>query len=438
MPAPLQPVQSNPGLPKRADVVVIGGGIVGVCTAYFLANSGVSVALVEKGRIGAEQSSRNWGWCRQMNRDARELPLATRSLELWEDIQAEAGENLGFSRCGLLYLSDDKAELDGWAAWCKWAKGEGIETEVLDGAQAAQWGRASAKPWRGGIISPTDGVADPSVAAPGIARAVQKLGGTIHQFCAARGVERTAGAVSAVVTELGTIETSRVVMAGGAWASSFCNQLGISVPQSAVRSSILSIASVASDLPAAVHTKDVSLTRRGDGGYTLAISGLARVDPTLQSMRHLHRFLPIFLRRRAYLKPGGLQAFWSGHETIGKWDWDKPSPMERMRILDPRPDATAIAETLRRARLLFPELGTAVVQNAWAGYIDSTPDGVPVIDEVAPGFVLAAGMSGHGFGIGPGVGQMAADLAQGKTPALSHRPYSLARLQKGALDVAEF
>ena len=207
MPAPLHLVQSDLGLPRQADFLVIGGGIVGVCTAYFLAQSGVTVTLVEKGRIGAEQSSRNWGWCRQMNRDKRELQLASRSLELWEEIQAETGENLGFSRCGLLYLSDNEAELEGWANWCAWAKGEGIQTEVLNSDQAAHRAKASAKPWMGGIVSPTDGVADPSAAAPGIARAVQKHGGSIHQFCAARGVERRAGAVSGVVTEQGTIET---------------------------------------------------------------------------------------------------------------------------------------------------------------------------------------------------------------------------------------
>src|SRR6476659_701804 len=111
MPAPLTPVESSPSLPETADAVIIGGGIIGAFTAYYLARRGLKVALIEKGRVGAEQSSRNWGWCRQQNRDARELPMATKSLERWERFAADSGEDTGFRRCGLLYLSNDDEEL---------------------------------------------------------------------------------------------------------------------------------------------------------------------------------------------------------------------------------------------------------------------------------------------------------------------------------------
>lgn len=108
--------------------------------------------------------------------------------------------------------------------------------------------------------------------------------------------------------------------------------------------------------------------------------------------------------------------------------------MERVRILDPRPSERILRETLARARLLLPALGSVPVQAGWAGYIDSTPDGVPVIDEAAnlPGFLLAAGFSGHGFGIGPGAGRLIAEMVTGKTPFVEHRQYRLARLNKGA------
>ena len=143
MPAPLLHIETSEALPDQADVVVIGGGIVGTCTAYYLARRGVRVALLEKGRIGAEQSSRNWGWCRQQNRDARELPMATKSLDLWEAMAGDIGESVGFRRCGLLYLSNDEAEIAGWARWRDFARGEGVVTHMLGAAEAAERGRAT-------------------------------------------------------------------------------------------------------------------------------------------------------------------------------------------------------------------------------------------------------------------------------------------------------
>src|SRR5690348_9974565 len=207
MPAPLAQVESSPKLPASADVVVIGGGIIGSFAAYYLQKRDLQVALVEKGLIGAEQSSRNWGWCRQQNRDARELPMATKSLELWERFTADTGEQTGFRRCGLLYLSNDERELAGWARWGELARSAGVTSHTLSAAEASERGRATGRSWRGGVYSPTDGTADPARAAPSVARALLKLGGTVHQHCAARGIETAAGRVSGVITERGSIRT---------------------------------------------------------------------------------------------------------------------------------------------------------------------------------------------------------------------------------------
>ncbi|HET6222426.1 MAG TPA: FAD-dependent oxidoreductase, partial [Dongiaceae bacterium] len=200
---PLRLVETSPNPPASADVVVIGGGIIGVFTAYYLARRGLSVAVVEKGRIGAEQSSRNWGWCRQQNRDARELPMATRSLELWEQFAADSGEDPGFKRCGLLYLSDDEAQIAGWAQWREFAKTTGVTTHMLSGREASERGQATGRAWKGGVFSPSDGTADPAKAAPAVAAALMKLGGTVHQNCAARGIEMEGGRLNGVVTEAG-------------------------------------------------------------------------------------------------------------------------------------------------------------------------------------------------------------------------------------------
>lgn len=441
MSAPLLHIETSPNLPKEADVVVIGGGVVGVFTAYYLARSGVKVALVEKGRIAAEQSSRNWGWCRQQNRDARELPMATKSLDLWDKIAEETGEDPGFKRCGLLYLSQDEAEIAGWARWRDFAKTVGVTTHMLSGAEAAERGKATARAWKGGVFSPTDGIADPSRAVPVVARGIMAAGGTVHQNCAARGLELSGGRVSGVVTEAGTIQTKTVVMAGGAWASSFCHQLGVRFPQAAVRASILSVAPGAIGLPDALHTSQVSLTRRHDGGYTLAISGRARVDVTPQQLRFSREFIPMFTRRWRSLAPGGIQGWCSGHETLSKWSLDEITPMERNRILNPKPDEGQISLTYQRARDLLPELAKTPIANRWAGYIDSTPDGVPAIGEIetVPGFILAAGFSGHGFGIGPGAGHMIADVILGREPIVDPNPYKPERLNRSAWGkVADF
>lgn len=441
MSQPLRLLETSPKLPARADVVIIGGGIIGVFASYYLARRGVSVAVLEKGRIGAEQSSRNWGWCRQQNRDARELPMATRSLELWEQFAADTGEDTGFSRCGLFYLSNDDADLERWARWRDFAKTAGVTTHMLSGSEATERGRATGRNWKGGVFSPTDGTADPGRAAPAVAAAMMKLGGSVHQQCAARGLELEAGRVSGVVTEAGTIKTRTVVLAGGAWASSFCRQLGIRFPVATVRQSMLRLAPVQQALPPALAGPNVAVTRRPDGHYVLAISGRGRVDPTPQLMRFAPQFAPMFAKRWRNVFPGGLEGIRWGHETLARWKLDAPTPMERARILDPKPDPAGVRETHRRAVALLPALRDAKIANTWAGYIDSTPDGVPAIGETkeVPGFVLASGFSGHGFGIGPGAGHLIADLVTGVPPIFDPAPFRPERFSQSAWGkVADF
>jgi glycine/D-amino acid oxidase-like deaminating enzyme len=434
MPAPLLHIETTPTVPTAADAVVIGGGIVGVFTAYYLARRGLSVALVEKGRIAGEQSSRNWGWCRQQNRDARELPIAMESLALWQQLAGELGEDVGFTRCGLLYLSDDEAEIETWARWNDVARPFGLTTHVFGPDEAAERGKATGRRWKGGVFSPSDGIADPSRAGPVVARGVVAAGGSVHQMCAARGLETEGGRVSGVITEAGTIRTRTVVLAAGAWASAFCRQLGVRFPQASVRASILAVGPGSAGLPDALHTAAVSVTRRGDGGYTLAISGRGRVDPTPQKLRFAREFVPMFARRWRILAPGGLEGWRAGFETLERWRCDAPSPMERMRILDPSPDRRQIDDTYRRACSLLPALQGAPIAAAWAGYIDSTPDGIPAIGEVqgVPGLILAAGFSGHGFGIGPGAGHLVADLITGGRPLVDPEPYRPERLAASA------
>ncbi|NNF78573.1 MAG: FAD-binding oxidoreductase, partial [Rhizobiales bacterium] len=111
------PVRSDDELPKSAEVVVIGGGIIGAATALELAERGIDVVLCEKGHIAGEQSSRNWGWCRQMGRDVREIPLILESMRLWRNMNLRVGAETGFTECGILYLCKDERQLARNETW---------------------------------------------------------------------------------------------------------------------------------------------------------------------------------------------------------------------------------------------------------------------------------------------------------------------------------
>jgi glycine/D-amino acid oxidase-like deaminating enzyme len=185
----------------------------------------------------------------------------------------------------------------------------------------------------------------------------------------------------------------------------------------------------------------ITITRRGDGTYTLAISGLGKLDLTLQKLRYAKDFIPMFGRRWRSLSPGNLEGVRSGHEGTGRWRLDAPTPMERMRVLDPCVDEATLKEIRKRAIDLCPVIGASQVAASWAGYIDTTPDGVPAIGETKelPGLVLAAGLSGHGFGIGPGCGHLVADLVTGAKPIVDPEPYRPARLNESVWGkVADF
>lgn len=439
----LRRIESDAALPDRADVVVIGGGIVGAAAAYFLAKRGHSVALLEKGVVGGEQSSRNWGWCRKQNRDARELPLALRAMELWDQLNGEIGQDTGFRRCGLVYASDDAAQVAIWERWLATARDFGIDTRLLSGTEAAALSGAASSPgrrWVGGITAPSDGKAEPALASSVLAEGARQRGATIHQSLAARGLDISNGAVCGVVTEKGIIKTQSVILSGGAWASAFCRRHGVRFPQASARQTILRT-EVAPDLGEAIFTPDCALTRRLDGSYTLAISGKATLELTPQGLRFAREFMPMFVKRLKAIELGIGASFFRGPEALGSWSFDEESPFEKIRVLDPAPSRRAVKLTLARAHKLYPALRDVPVRECWAGYIDSTPDAVPVISPTVglKGLVLAAGLSGHGFGLGPGVGHLAADLAVGDAPIVDPRPFRHARLLDGSHgEVGEF
>ncbi|HVY16727.1 MAG TPA: FAD-binding oxidoreductase [Rhodopila sp.] len=433
MPSTVAAIASEGTLPHKADVVVIGGGIMGVSAAYYLARKGHSVALVEKGQIGAEQSSRNWGWCRLTGRSVPELEIARLSLSQWSSLAGETGRNLGFRRTGLLVVTDDPAELAGWERWEQIARERQLDGRVLSSGEVAKLLPQAGKTWLGGLYSPTDGCAEPFLAAPAIAEAARALGATLHQNVAARGLETEAGRVSGVVTEAGLIRTSAVLCAGGAWTSMFCRHHGISLPQAGVFASACRTERALEVTAGGVSAGQYAFLRRLDGGYTVAVAGGGRVELTPQGLRYGKQFLPLFLRRRRKLRLSVGRSFFRGPESAARWTLDAPSPFEAIRVLDPPADNRLIAAAMARFRADYPALAGLKVAQSWGGFIDSIPDARPVISAVEklPGFFLATGGSGHGFGMGPGCGRLAADLVAGDNPEIDPTPFRFSRFSDG-------
>ncbi len=434
MPALMRYVQDNAHLPDSADVVIIGAGIAGAATAYELARRGVRVVLLEKGLVSGEQSSRNWGWCRQQNRDERELPLSMYALRRWGELEAETGETLGFRRSGLVYATCNPQEIATWERWNQMAKGYGMHSEILNAQQAKAMTPGSRTAWRGGLSSPTDGHAEPALAAAGLVIAAQRLGAQLFQQCAVRGLDITAGRVSGVWTERGRIKTSSVLLAAGAWSSLFCRRHGIDLPLGNVIGTAFRTAPIAQAIAAPLYTPDFACRPQRDGSYTVSVSGKGRLEPGIQSLRYARQFYPTFKKRRNNLHISlGLRPFLHGPEAWVNWQFDRPSPFEKCRILDPAADRQIVEQGLAAMRNEYPALAGLQLAQAWGGMIDSTPDAIPVISAVPalPGLLISAGFSGHGFGIGPGAGRLAADLIMNADPIVDPAPYRYSRLVDG-------
>ena len=427
-------IASNEHLPQAADVVIVGGGIVGSSAAYFLAKQGISVALVEKGHIACEQSSRTWGWCRQQNRDHRELPISSVSMRLWDNLASEIGRDLGFRRTGLFYATDNPAVLAQWEAWQPIGKQAGVETRMLSAAEIAERIPEASRKWLGGVHSLHDGKAEPALATPFLAAGAQALGATIHQQCAARSLDIANGRVVGVHTEKGLIRANAVLCGAGAWASRFLRPHGISFPQAGVRQTAIRTKPVAADLGDCLYSPDFAMTRRLDGSYTLAISGKATIDITPQGLRYSREFLPQFMRRLKNVRVAVGQSFFSGPESLLSLMTDNDRIFERNRVLDPAPQQWLVRRILEGVCASFPQLANVEIDSAWGSLVDCTPDAVPVISKVdqVEGLVLAAGCSGHGFGMGPGIGFLASQLLRDETPCVDPTPFRLSRLVDGS------
>ncbi len=420
-------------LPGAVDVAVIGGGIVGCSSAYFIAREGLRVAVFEKGRIAGEQSGRNWGWVRQQGRSPVELPLMMRSLRLWLELREELGD-IGFRQGGSLYLAEHDKELAELEEWLSVAREHGLDTRLLDKQQLAAVLRTDGRRWSGALHTASDARAEPSRAAPAIARAAQRRGAQIFSQCAVRGIDRIAGRVRGVITERGRVAASMVVCAGGAWTSTFCRSIGITFPQLTVVGTVARTAPTREILDGEAWCPAIAIRRRADGGYTVAHGGSFLHSLTPNTLRHARKFLPAFLQGRDSIRVRLGREFFEVLRTPSSWAMDEVSPFERQRILQPAPEQQVLRQMRAALERCFPEIAPAAFVATWGGMIEASPDVLPVISHVdgQEGLLVASGFSGHGFGIGPGAGRLVADMVRGVADRNEVRAFRLQRFFDGS------
>ncbi len=431
-------IASDETLPASAEAVIIGGGIAGISAALELQARGLQVVVVEKGEVAAEQSSRNWGWCRQMGRDTREIPLILESMRLWREMNSTIQGDTGFRTCGIAYLAESEEEAAKYERWLiDHAKPAGIESRMISGAELDRVVPAAAARFKAALYTPSDGRAEPFIAVPAMARAFQKRGGLVFTQTAARGIETTAGRVSAVVTERGTIKTSLVLLAGGYWSRHFLANLAIDFPQLGVLAPVQRTTPLENGHATTFSGGKFTARKRADGGFTVTHNHLSVAEITPAHFKYFADFWPMLkLEWRGFRFRLG-QRFLDEARLKKTWKLDERTPFEEMRILDPEPAHGILDEALTALKTYFPAFAPVQVAERWAGIIDAAPDAVPVIAPVLaqPGLFLSSGYSGHGFGLGPGAGKLMAQLMLGEQSCVDPAPFRFERFRDGTRSV---
>lgn len=435
MPGPkVDDVEPSSEVPSRADVVIIGGGIIGTTTALELAERGLSVVLCEKGIVGGEQSSRNWGWVRMSRRDPRELDLMAASIRLWEGLSDRIGFDVGYRQCGIITPFPSREAREKNEAWLRHIDETQHRISSIDNDEVRSLLPEMNLQYEKALYAPNDGRAEPQRTAPAIARAAKAKGATILTNCAVRKIEVEGRTIVGVETERGRISSPAVVMAGGAWSRLLLREIGVTLPQLKVVNSVLRTEPVSGGPNITVRGHFFSVRRREDGGYTVSTLVANDHDLTPDSLRFLPNFIPVLKREWKSVRPRIGRRFFREWRDMQRIRPGRLSPFERTRILDPEPNLAMSNAALAHLAEAFPVFKNIKIAQHWAGVIDFTPDVVPVISGIdcMEGLTIATGFSGHGFGLGPGAGRLTADLVTKRTPIVDPTPFRFSRFSDGS------
>ena len=373
------------------DVAIIGGGLMGTWTAFFLRRRGCAVVVLDKGEVGAQASGVNFGNLRVQGRFAGQLPLSLRAHALWEQIEALIGEACEFEKTGHLYIALEEKQREKLEHNVADARPHGLMVELLEGADVRRRWPFLAPRVVAASYSASDATANPRLVTPAVARAAAALGAQILPRNRVVAIEKTAARFR-LTTDTGlVIEADQLVNAAGAWAGDIAASFGETVPMFAAG-------------PPQFVTEPVAYF----------------IEPSVQAVDGTVIFRQV---RRGNVVVAGYPR----------------GPSDRVNNRAPVPPAKTL-KTMALLGAIVPALvGTHVIR-VWSGIEGYLPDMLPVIGPSAttPGLLHAFGFCGHGFQLGPGVGLVLSELLLDGGSQTPLAPFAIERFASPhAIDTAQ-
>jgi sarcosine oxidase subunit beta len=372
-------------LPPRAEVVVVGGGIIGTSIAFHLAEAGVDVCLLEREQLASGSTSRAAGGVRAQFSDPLNIQLGLRSLEAFAHFGERPGAEIDLAQVGYLFLLDRPEDVDTFERNVALQNELGLPSRLVTVEEAA-----TLSPLAGleGVLAatycPLDGTASPEAAVQGYAAGAREHGAQIVTDCSVTGIDHESGEIYEVHTELGSIRTGVVVCAAGVWSPRIAELIGFELPVEPVFREV---------------------------GYTgpAELPGRFPLTVDFSTSLYFHREGP------------GLLFGLSDREQRPGFD-------------APPPEREWLEKVVEVAERRLPGLLEMGVAGGWRGYYDMSPDANALVGE-APGpsrFLYATGFSGHGFLQGPAIGEVVRDLVLEREPFVDVAPLGVARFERAA------
>jgi sarcosine oxidase subunit beta len=372
---------------KTADVVIIGGGIVGLSIAYHLAlkNAG-KVVLLEKGQLGEGSTSRCVGGIRTQFSTEINIRFSLESLKTFEAFQEEFGIAPEFRRIGYLFLTTTEQETEVFKENIRLQRKFGIPVEYLNGEEiGSRWSYLRVDDVLGGTFCAWDGYAGPNEVLSGFASGAKRAGVRIHEGTEVIGISTSKGRIRSVQTRDEEISTPVVVNAGGPYAASIGEMVGVKIPVKPLRRQIFITA------PFHLTSHPIPLT--------------------------------IDFHRGWYFRQEGDGLLLSG-------------PLDAEPSFNLNTEYEAMVEASENAMSRVPSLEKARIVRGWAGLYEISPDHHAILGRVpgVEGFIVANGFSGHGFQHSPAVGKVISELiVGGKALTIDISSLYIDRFEKGEL-----